>query len=68
MFRELTKAVKNSIKYEVSEALTTEGLTVTFPQLTEKFWLRLALPMLEVNRRLLASELRSFRRSSWRRI
>jgi len=52
VFRELTKAVKNSIKHEVSEALTTENLTVIFPQLTEKFWLRLALPMLEVNQKL----------------
>jgi hypothetical protein len=52
VFRELTKAVKSSIKYEIFEALTTEDLTKTFQPLTEKFWLRLALPMFDINQKL----------------
>jgi len=62
IFEKLAEAVEEGITCEVSEILTTENIDKAFSSLAEKFWLRLALPMFDINQKVFSFTVEDFSR------
>lgn len=47
----IAKALEESLSSEIAQALNTKNIEKDFPTLAEKFWLRISLPLLELNQK-----------------
>jgi hypothetical protein len=48
----IVKALEESLSSEIAQALNTKNIEKEFPTLAEKFWLRISLPLLELNQKI----------------
>uniref|UniRef100_A0A7C1CEK3 Uncharacterized protein n=1 Tax=Thermofilum adornatum TaxID=1365176 RepID=A0A7C1CEK3_9CREN len=48
----IVKALEESLSSEIAQALNTKNIEKEFPTLAEKFWLRILLPLLELNQKI----------------
>jgi len=48
----IAKALEESLSSETAQALNTKNIEKDFPTLAEKFWLRISLPLLELNQKI----------------
>jgi len=48
----IAKALEESLSSEIAQALNTKYIEKDFPTLAEKFWLRISLPLLELNQKI----------------
>ena len=48
----IAKALEESLSSEIAQALNTKNIEKDFPTLAEKFWLRISLPLLELNQKI----------------
>jgi len=48
----IAKALEESLFSEIAQAFKTKDIEEDFPRLAEKFWLRISLPLLELNQKI----------------